>query len=551
MLAVGIGFFLGSKLVAATPEKTDSLHALLKKSPSDMEEAEIYLELSKIYFLQDFKRSLDYAQIAIALAEKTGLDRELKEAVRQAGKTCFHAGLMEMASQYINEYLRLVEKGGSKLDLGAAYVNLGALRLFLLDFEAAKTYNLKALRIFREYARERGEARLPSNVLVIYNNLGIILREQKKFDEAQTYLKQGIKMAKESPGYSENLTKLLNNQALLFMAKGNIRDAARNLEESLGVSIDLKDKPSESATRLNIGKLYRKRGDYNQALSYSKASYLLAEAVNSIDLAYNATTEIYSIYEEKGPADSTLKYLTLSQDFLSQSNVAKAREDMARQELEKYYREKDIAEKQKEKSKTLFQGILLTLSLLALAGVFLFYLRTKKVLDKTIGEKNHQDQTIEILASERDQLNAELENKERQLAVEALHRFKNKEMLENVTGKLLNHVKSSREESEDLIKKILRDLQKTQDRTASLRQFEVSFLNVQKDFFEKLNKINPHLSPNERRLCAFLRLDMSSKDISGLTGQSVNSINVARIRLRKKLNLTNSSIGLVEFLSNL
>ena len=550
-MAIGIALTLASKLAAASPEATDSLHILLKETASDTGKARIYLELSKVYFLNDFKRSLDYAQTAIELAKEGDLDAELQEAVKQAGRTCFHAGLMEMASRYFNQYFSLIEKKGSKLDLGGAYINLGAVRLFLLDFEAAKIYNIKALKMLEEYAKELGDAQLPPNVLSIYNNLGIILREQKKFDEAGKYLVTGIKIARQSKDSSPILTKLLNNQAILFMLRGDIEAAARNLEESLSLSIALKDMPGESATRLNIGKLYRKKQDHKQALSYAKASLRLAEEVNSIDLGYNATSEISSIYEETGPADSTLKYLTLSQDLLSQINVAKAREDMARQELEKYYRQKEIAEKKQEKGSKLFWGTLITLLLFASAGVFLFYLRTKKALDKTIDEKIHQDQTIEILASEREQLNAELENKERQLAVEALHRFKNKEMLEDVTGKLLHHVKSSKEESEALIKKILLDLQRTQDRSASLRQFEVSFLNVQKDFFEKLAKINSNLSPNELRLCAFLRQDMSSKDISSLTGQSVNSINVARIRLRKKLRLTNTSVSLTDFLANL
>lgn len=551
ILAIGVAFTLAVRLAAVSPEPADSLLNLLNETPSDTGKARIYLELSKIYFLNDFKRSLDYAQTAIELAEKEDLDVVLKEAVRQAGRTCFHAGLMERASRYFNQHLRLIEKNGSKLDLGGAYINLGAVRLFLMDFEAAKTYNIKALSILEEYAKDSGNAQLPPNVLSIYNNLGIILREQKKFDEAEKYLVRGIETARRSKDSSPILTKLLNNQAILFMLIGNIEAAARNLEESLGLSITLKDKPSESATRLNLGKLYREKQDYDQALFYAKASFLLSQEVKSIDLGYNASAEISSIYEEIGPADSTVKYLTRSQDLLSQINVAKAREDMARQELEKYYRQKEIEEKQQEKKSKLFWGALITLLIAVVAGVSLFYLRTKKALDKTIGEKNNQDQKIEILASEREQLNAELESKERQLAVEALHRFKNKEMLEDVTGKLLHHVKSSKEEGEDLIKKILRDLQRTQDRTASLRQFEVSFLNVQKDFFEKLTKINPNLSPNERRLCAFLRQDMSSKDISSLTGQSVNSINVARIRLRKKLNLTNTSVSLTDFLANL
>lgn len=550
-MAIGIGLSIAQNLAADSPDPVDSLRALLKESPSAPGKARINLELSKIYLLEDYKRALNYARTAISIAKGANLQKEREEAIRMAGRVCFHAGLMEMASRYFNDHLRLISKNGSKLDLGAAYVNLGAVRIFLEDLEHGKSYNLNALKMFEEYAKEQNKGRLPPNVLSVYNNLGIIFREQKEFEEANLYFNKGIAMSRKSQEYRPNLIKLLNNQAIQYMVQDNLAEAARNLEESLRICIATKDKPSESATRLNLGKLYRKGSDFIKALESCKAAYRLALDCNGIDLGYNATGEIYAIYKETGPADSTLKYLALSQDLLKQINIAKTREDMARQELEKYYREKELAEKQKQQRLLRFEVLVLVLGISAFAGLLLFYLRTKRALDKTVKEKNNRDQTIETLASQRDQLSTELENKERQLAVEALHRFKNKEMLEDVTEKLLDHVKSSKEESQDLIKKVLRDLQRTKDRAASLRQFEISFLNFQKDFFEKLGKINPHLSPNERRLCAFLRLDMSSKDISALTGQSVNSINVARIRLRKKLRLTNTSVSLTDFLANL
>jgi DNA-binding CsgD family transcriptional regulator len=53
------------------------------------------------------------------------------------------------------------------------------------------------------------------------------------------------------------------------------------------------------------------------------------------------------------------------------------------------------------------------------------------------------------------------------------------------------------------------------------------------------------------RLGAFLRLNMTTKEIAAITGQMPRSIDVARTRLRKKLNLTNEDVGLVEFLSSI
>jgi DNA-binding CsgD family transcriptional regulator len=80
-------------------------------------------------------------------------------------------------------------------------------------------------------------------------------------------------------------------------------------------------------------------------------------------------------------------------------------------------------------------------------------------------------------------------------------------------------------------------------------EFEVHFINVHENFYENLNNNHPDLSQNEKRLAAFLKLNLSTKEISMITKQSIQSITVARTRLRKKLNLSNTDINLVSYLS--
>ncbi len=78
-------------------------------------------------------------------------------------------------------------------------------------------------------------------------------------------------------------------------------------------------------------------------------------------------------------------------------------------------------------------------------------------------------------------------------------------------------------------------------------EFEMHFSNVNEQFYQKLQTEFPELTPNEKKLCAFLRLNLSSKDIAAITSQNPQSIDVARYRLRKKLNLTGDE-NLVDFL---
>ena len=81
-------------------------------------------------------------------------------------------------------------------------------------------------------------------------------------------------------------------------------------------------------------------------------------------------------------------------------------------------------------------------------------------------------------------------------------------------------------------------------------EFEVRFQDVHSDFYDNLNKKFPNLTPNEKKICSFLRLNMSTKEISAITYQSVRSIDMARFRLRKKLELDTDE-NLVSFLSQI
>lgn len=81
-------------------------------------------------------------------------------------------------------------------------------------------------------------------------------------------------------------------------------------------------------------------------------------------------------------------------------------------------------------------------------------------------------------------------------------------------------------------------------------RFSSLYGRLNNDFFTRLNELFPELSPGEIRLCALIRLNMSSKEISAVTLQSVNSVDVAKHRIRKKMQLATSH-DLYRYLWNL
>ena len=79
---------------------------------------------------------------------------------------------------------------------------------------------------------------------------------------------------------------------------------------------------------------------------------------------------------------------------------------------------------------------------------------------------------------------------------------------------------------------------------------ENSFNEAHENFFKKLKADHPELVPNDLKLCAYLRMNMSSKEIASLLNISLRGVEIRRYRLRKKFNLLHND-NLTEFLIQL
>lgn len=82
------------------------------------------------------------------------------------------------------------------------------------------------------------------------------------------------------------------------------------------------------------------------------------------------------------------------------------------------------------------------------------------------------------------------------------------------------------------------------------KRFEFHFDEVHVGFLKRLKDLYPTLSPNELRLCAYLRLNMTTKDIAQILNISIRGVEISRYRLRKKLGIEGDT-NLIDFMINL
>src|SRR5690606_5056682 len=109
--------------------------------------------------------------------------------------------------------------------------------------------------------------------------------------------------------------------------------------------------------------------------------------------------------------------------------------------------------------------------------------------------------------------------------------IKKNEFLTSIKDKL----KGSKESME--VRSVIKTIDKDISEEDNWNFFKEAFNNADKDFFKKIKSKHPELTSNDLKLCAYLRLNLSSKEIAPLLNISVKSVEIKRYRLRKKMDL--------------
>jgi DNA-binding CsgD family transcriptional regulator len=149
----------------------------------------------------------------------------------------------------------------------------------------------------------------------------------------------------------------------------------------------------------------------------------------------------------------------------------------------------------------------------------------------------------QLMKLRNEQLSQDVDNKNRELAVSTMSLNSKNELLAFIKEDL----KKTAQNDSSNIKSVISTINKNITEEDSWNVFKEAFDNADKDFLKRIKQMHPALTPNDLRLCAYLRLNLSSKEIAPMFNISVRSVEIKRYRLRKKMDLQHE-IGLVEYI---
>lgn len=538
---------LSPMLISAEALLADSLPDLLSKARNNEERVRLLLDASERYAGQNNPDALIYAHQAEQLAVKSGYSSGESKACNQLGILYFNTGILDSAAYYFHRSLKKYPPDADAYSLAVAYNNLGAIYLATGNHENAINYFEKALDALCRFKSLNDSLPLPG-ITNIYNNLGLIYKEKQDYAAASDYFEKGIGFAQMYPKEQRIYAKLLNNYGGILIMSGQRIKALDSLEKALRIRQKIEDFNGLMASYSNLGFYYSHFNNLPKSVDFTKKAFTLAMQFDAKrQIVANAET-LQSLYEEMAMADSSLKYLKIAAAYREQVNA-----DLAAAELEKQYLLEQYTEKLSNINKKLsvkrwqLVFIMAVILLLLALSVLLFQRQRKKLLQTNYVQNQLKENTLE-LKSENEALQNEVVNMNRKLTVKAMKEMQENRLMMEAFEKLQKIRQNGNDAHE--IERLIRGLKRTGEKKF-WKEFEIHFLKTNQEFFKRLHIVNPNLNANDRRLCALLKIGLSTKEISQITGRSVESINKSRIRLRSKLKLTHKKIRLSEFLVSL
>ena len=532
----------------ASQRPIDSLRNALSKAGSDSARIDLSMQLSQAYQSVDNNLAIEYAQKAVVLSEKAGTVTQLLEALRNTVTLTFFIGLTDVAADYLSRHLTLAEKSGNKLELGYGYFNMGGFQLILGDQERAVVLFEKSKKILESHYKEIGSPVPGSLYSSYYNNLGNYEMGKGRLPAAELYFIKAISYGRQDTANPFRLSQALSNYANVLIQKKDFEAAMKVLEENMVIAKKTNDNISECTAMRFIGNIHEQRGAFDSAIQTFHTAYANAIRHDLLSTKLFLLESIYELYKRIGNADSALFYIDIYNNYQRQSKLEEARDQIIRQDLSSEFREREKALERKNLLGNRLYILIITLAIVLSIGLALYSFRTSKRFRSNALVKTDLEHKAEKMSIEQELLRTEIDQKDKQIATQIKHAIEQNDKIDHMVHDL--QAEGSNHENSELVGKLITQLEHF-DKDNMWAEFEIRFLQVHTAFYDRLMNRHPDLTVNERRLCAFLRLDMTTKEISRLTGQSVRAIGLARIRLRRKLNLTHTETDLFQHLSSI
>jgi len=563
------------------------------------------LRLAKHYLSTNPNLAATYAEKAESLAIATGKPEARARALKVRGDAQQYTAQYLAAESIYLELLPLYPEPQYPMERSETLNELGNVNGYMGRYELALRKYLESYTIKTNVGDHYGLAKLSNNIGLLYYRLG-------NYDKAMEYYEQALNISKdiEAPQIEAST---LTNLGFLLSQQEQHQKALDYQQRASDAYRELNDRLRWSNSFINIGYEYEQLGDYStavqhyllaaehsaplghqaiytdalnklsgvyikmkqyeQALQQLQKAYPLAKALNDPAMLNEINLSYSEYYTQTGQYEQALEYYrqwaATKDSLVSQHNRNRISELEILHQTEQKESEIVLLEQKNARQRLFILFASVTALLLLISGILLWsrsriridLLEKEQKLQQEENKRKELEIENERNRAERLQMAQQLKEEEnKRLQSELL--LKNSELssvtmliyqknesltkLKSEIDKLLAYAEPEKAHLRQLKRSIQQNIRLDDD----WERFRKHFEQVHPGFFDYLSQHFPKLSQTDRRHCAYIRMNLSTKEISSLLNINPSSVQRARVRLKKKMDLE-KEINLMAFIQSI
>jgi tetratricopeptide (TPR) repeat protein/DNA-binding CsgD family transcriptional regulator len=552
-------FLLILLLCGETRCLADNLNVEFTSQP-DTAKVRLCLEKADYYATSATIEALKYISQAQKIATRINCKKCTADILMQEGIINTYASNYSEALQKIEKALTIYQQLKVRNKEAWCYLWIGGLHGESLNYTKTMDYYTKAMDIFRSLNDKEGIAHgyyMMATVYAFQNDSKTALDYDKKaiqlankndkgklaryylslFRDYKTeglYSKALLLVDSFIPAFKEtnNLYLLAQSHCYtgcLYMDLKDYKKAKAYMYKAVDYDLRFGNTRSLMITKLNLAQLYMDVNEPDSAIFILKDLLALNEKLKSMKYADMIYYNMAIAYEAKADYKSAFEYcnrfIVVNDSVVQELTNRKLLEMQTKYEVDIKNEQIKLLEKDKQLAQQRYISIAIGFVLVVLISLYVISYKHRKAKQKQLHyEAEIQQATNKIGVNQR-----ELTLK----AMQITQQESNLTFLRDELEKFKNEHPETKEAIQGLLSNI--NLQLKQN---AFNDFEKYFIEVHPEFYTRLKKEFEDLSQNELRVCALLKLNLSSKQIADITGRSVRSVESTRTSIRKKMNLS-------------
>ena len=517
----------------------------------DINQAKTLVEQAQNALFSNPKQASYYAAQAAALFPEDQPNEICTQAMILHSQAEQLLGNFDLSIKNLYDAQRYINPA-NKRQTAQLYSLMGRVYSKLGDYNKGIELNDKATSIFKSL----GDS---ASVAGCYNERGVMHYLLDEFVVAEKFLQRALTINRAQRNLKEIATNLNN----LCLYQGDTEKKLSLIQEAIAINKNLDAQWSLGENYNNMGKQYYFGEQYSKALEALQKAYEYAHNIGAKELIcdnYEYSSWVYAAIGDYKQAYTRLSQMyALSKELQSSNKLRNIEQEIS---YKRYQDHKYATEMQEQtykiellKRNLWFLGSVLVLGLAFSIFLYKWYKRRKglqliearyqlELSQRELSELKLHQQELEL-----QNIQNALDSSQQEVTSFAVFLRSRNELLDKIREMIKEGYKMDNQALIPHLKKVNAYISQYQSGDKTNNALLLNIEDKSKEFIERLTKEHPNLTQGEKYLATMLRVNLSTKEISMISGNSPKTINMNRYRLRKALNLPTEK-DLVEYLQN-